>query len=318
LAATGIVRRLDDAPIFHQADKHRMNNPFTEATYPDEQERSLVELAQQGNQEALATLVKAHQAWIYNIALKMVYEPEDAADITQEVLLKVITRLSTFQGQSKFRTWLYRIVANHVINMKKSAAEKMATSFDLYARSLDEIQDADLHDQHSVPVDLNLLVEEAKISCMSGMVLCLDREQRLIFILGELFGVSDTIGSELLAISRANFRQKLSRARKDLYNFMNEQCGLINKSNRCRCARKTKAFIELGIVDPEHLKFTSAYFEQIHAEAPARSQHYDNALEPKYATLYREHPFLQPPDFVESLREMVNAGDFRALFNLDK
>lgn len=293
-----------------------MNNPFTEATYPDEQAQWLVELAQQGNQEALTTLVKAHQAWVYNIVLKMVYDPEDAADITQEVLIKVITRLSTFQGQSKFRTWLYRIVANHVINMKKSAAEKMATSFDLYARSLDEIEDADLPDQHSIPVDLNLLVEEAKISCMSGMLLCLDREQRLIFILGELFGVSDTVGSELLDISRANFRQKLSRARKDLYSFMNDQCGLVNKSNPCRCARKTKGFIELGIVDPEHLKFNSAYYDQIHTQAPQKSQHYDNALEPKYAALYREHPFLRPPDFVDSLKRMVNAGDFKALFDL--
>jgi RNA polymerase sigma factor (sigma-70 family) len=293
-----------------------MNNPFTEATYPDEQERALVELAQQGNQEALATLVKAHQAWVYNIVLKMVYDPEDAADITQEVLIKVITRLSTFQGQSKFRTWLYRIVANHVINMKKSAAEKMVTSFDLYARSLDEIQEADLPDQRSAPVDLNLLVEEAKISCMSGMLLCLDREQRLIFILGELFGVSDATGSELLQISRANFRQKLSRARKDLYNFMNEQCGLVNQSNPCRCARKTKGFIELGIVDPEHLKFKSAYYDQIHTQALARSQQYDGALEPKYAALYREHPFQRPPDLVDSLNRMVNAGDFKALFDL--
>jgi RNA polymerase sigma factor (sigma-70 family) len=248
--------------------------------------------------------------------LKMVYDPEDAADITQEVLIKVITRLSTFRGQSKFRTWLYRIVANHVINMKKSAAEKMVTSFDLYARSLDEIQDADLPDQRSAPVELNLLVEEAKISCMSGMLLCLDREQRLIFILGELFGVSDATGSELLQISRANFRQKLSRARKDLYNFMNEQCGLVNQSNPCRCARKTKGFIELGIVDPEHLKFNSAYFDQIHTQAPEKSQQYDDALEPKYAALYREHPFQRPPDFVGSVQQMVNASDFKALFNL--
>jgi RNA polymerase sigma factor (sigma-70 family) len=293
-----------------------MNNPFTEATYPDEQEQSLVELAQQGNQEALTTLVKAHQAWIYNIVLKMVYDHEEAADITQEVLIKVITRLSTFRGQSKFRTWLYRIVANHVINMKKSAAEKMVTSFDLYARSLDEIQDADLPDQRSAPVELNLLVEEAKISCMSGMLLCLDREQRLIFILGELFGVSDATGSELLQISRANFRQKLSRARKDLYNFMNEQCGLVNQSNPCRCARKTKGFIELGIVDPEHLKFNSAYFDQIHTQAPEKSQQYDDALEPKYAALYREHPFQRPPDLVDSVQQMVNASDFKALFNL--
>lgn len=295
-----------------------MNNPFTEAKYPDDEEQSLVALAQQGDKEALAQLIKAHQAWIYNIALKMVYDHDEAADITQEVLLKVITRLSTFKGQSKFRTWLYRIVANHVLNMKKGGAEKMVTSFEAYGRSLDEIQNADLPDQKSMPVEMNLLVEEAKISCMTGMLLCLDCEQRLIFILGELFGVSDAVGSELLEISRANFRQKLSRARKDLYSFMNEKCGLVNKSNPCRCARKTKGFLELGIVDPQSLKFTREYYNKIHSQSAEKSHFYDDALEPKYAALYREHPFQSPPDLMDSLRQMLDASDFKALFNLSE
>ena len=52
------------------------------------------------------------------------------------------------------------------------------------------------------------------------MLLCLDREQRLIYVLGEIFGVTDVIGAELLEISRQNFRQKLSRARRDLHSFM--------------------------------------------------------------------------------------------------
>ena len=182
-------------------------------------ENSLVEFAQQGDKEALAKLIKAHQAWIYNITLKMVYDHEEVADVTQEVLIKMITKLSTFRGESKFRTWLYRIVNNHVINMKKSSIEKMITSFEKYGNALDDIKNEDLPDQESVPVDLNLLVEEAKIGCMSGMLLCLDREQRLIFVLAEIFNVSDAVGSELLEISKANFRQRLSRARKDLYNL---------------------------------------------------------------------------------------------------
>lgn len=294
-----------------------MRNPFTEEKYPDEMEQSLVEFAQQGDKEALAKLIKAHQAWIYNIALKMVYDHEESADITQEVLLKMITKLSTFKAESKFRTWLYRIVANHVINMKKTNAEKMATSFAEYGQSLDDIQDSDLPDQQSMQVDANLLVEEAKISCMTGMLLCLDREQRLVFILGEIFKVSDTVGSELMEISRDNFRQKLSRARKDLYNFMNEKCGLVNKSNPCRCARKTSGFIELGIVDPKALKFTKEHHNKIHMQSPAKSQQFDDSFEPKYAALYREHRFQTPPDFTDSLSRMLNDSDFKALFNLN-
>ena len=68
-------------------------------------------------------LVLRHQAWIYNIAIRMVFQPQDAEEVTQEVLVKVITKLSTFKGESKFRTWLYRIAANHVLNMKRRSAE---------------------------------------------------------------------------------------------------------------------------------------------------------------------------------------------------
>ncbi len=294
-----------------------MDNPFTEEQYPDAQEQSLVEFAQQGDKEALGKLIKAHQAWIYNIARRMVYDHEEAADITQEVLLKVITKLSTFRGESKFRTWLYRIVANHIVNIRHSHAEKMVISFEEYGAALDGIQDADLPDQQSGDIDTNLLVEEAKISCMSGMLLCLNREQRLIFILGEIFKVSDAVGSELLEISRANFRQKLSRSRKDLYNFMNGKCGLVNQNNPCRCARKTKGFIELGVVNPQNPIFTTEWSHTISSQAPGKSTQFDKEFEPKYADLYREHPFQTPPDFIDSLNQMLQDNDFKELFNLN-
>lgn len=60
-------------------------------------------------------------------------------------------------------------------------------------------------------------------ACSTGLLLCLDREQRLVYILGEIFGVSARVGAELLEISPENFRQKLSRARRDLYQFMHHQ-----------------------------------------------------------------------------------------------
>ena len=96
----------------------------------------------------------------------------------------------------------------------------------------------------SVPVEVPLLVEEAKNGCTMGMLLCLDRKQRLIFTLGEILGASDTVGGEVLEMTADNFRQCLARARRDLHSFMNNQCGLVNKSNPCRCPKKTRGFIE--------------------------------------------------------------------------
>ena len=60
----------------------------------------LVERAKNGDRAALEKLVLRHQAWIYNIAVRMVFQPQDAEEVTQEVLIKVITKLSTFKGKA--------------------------------------------------------------------------------------------------------------------------------------------------------------------------------------------------------------------------
>src|SRR4051794_5693829 len=194
-----------------------MFNPFSERAESGSTDAELVELAQGGDRTALEKLVLRHQAWIYNIAVRMVFQPNDAEEITQEVLVKVITRLGTFKGESKFRTWLYRIAANHVLNMKRRRAETQVTTFDAYGAAIDGTPDLDLPDPKSVPVELPLLVEEAKTGCTMGMLLCLDRKQRLIFTLGEILGVC----GEVLEMTPDNFRQCLARARRDLHSFMN-------------------------------------------------------------------------------------------------
>jgi DNA-directed RNA polymerase specialized sigma24 family protein len=86
-----------------------MFNPFAERTDADTSDVALDDQAKSGDRVALEKLVLRHQAWIYNIAVRMVFQPHDAEEVTQEVLVKVITKLSTFKGESTFRTWLYRI-----------------------------------------------------------------------------------------------------------------------------------------------------------------------------------------------------------------
>jgi RNA polymerase sigma factor (sigma-70 family) len=183
-------------------------NPLTDEAEHDV-DQGLVERAQSGSREALEQLITRHQRWIFNIVLRMLYLPQDAEDVTQEILIKLITKLSTYRGESRFRTWLYRIVVNHVLNMNRTRGEAMEWTFEKYGSGLSAAPDEELPDQRSVPVDLKLIVDEAMIGCTSGMLLCLSREQRLVYILGEIFGVTDVVGAELLAIGRDSFRQKL-------------------------------------------------------------------------------------------------------------
>ena len=294
-----------------------MFNPFTEVAGGDPTDADLVAQANRGDREALEKLVLRHQAWIFNIAVRMVFQPQDAEEVTQEVLVKVITRLGTFQGECKFRTWLYRIAANHVLNMQRRGVEMQSLTFARYGAAIDGTPDLDLPDPNSVPVEVPLLVEEAKIGCTTGMLLCLDRKQRLIFTLGEILGVSDTVGGEVLEMTADNFRQSLARARRDLYSFMNNQCGLVNKNNPCRCPKKTKGFIEQGHVDPKNLWFVPRHVERVKDVAAETVREIEDVVEGQYAAIYRDHPFLQPSDQVHWLRRLLENQEVRAALRLN-
>lgn len=275
----------------------------------------LIDQALQGSKPALERLIKKHQNWIYNIALTFVGDSDEAADITQEVLIKVFTKLSTFKGKSDFRTWLYRIVKNHFLNMKRGKHEATPVSFEQFGQGLDQLPDESLS-QYSFEVENKILVKEAKISCMKGMLLCLTREQRLIYIIGELFEFTDGIGSEIMEISKENFRIKLHRTKKQLYNFMNHKCGLMNKNNPCRCARKTAGFIKMGYVDPIQLHFQKDRLDDIYNVIDKKVEQYSEDVIIDYQQLFQEHPFLQSPDQLASVKQLLSTQSIKDTFNL--
>ena len=79
----------------------------------------LVEAAKEGDRKALEDLISKIQNKIYGLALRMLYNPSDAEDAAQEILLKIITRLSTFRGESAFTTWMYRVAINHLLTLRR-------------------------------------------------------------------------------------------------------------------------------------------------------------------------------------------------------
>jgi RNA polymerase sigma factor (sigma-70 family) len=123
-------------------------NPFAQGISNDSTilDEELVAKAQAGDRDALERLVRRHQGWVFNIALRMMWRRDLAEDATQEILIKVVTKLSTFRAQSQFRTWLYRIAINHVLNLRKSEIEQKLSTFTdskpAKVFSFDEIQAA--------------------------------------------------------------------------------------------------------------------------------------------------------------------------------
>jgi hypothetical protein len=148
------------------------------------------------------------------------------------------------------------------------------------------------------------------------MLLCLSRDQRLIFILGEVFGIDHRLASDILEIGPDNFRQKLARARRDLYQFMNSKCGLVNKSNPCRCPKKTKALMQMGIVDPDHLRFNTHYVQRIEEVVPERAEKMLNTFE-GYQKLFGEHPFQMSAVSQRIVQDILNNDTIREIFHLE-
>jgi RNA polymerase sigma factor (sigma-70 family) len=214
----------------------------------------LARLAQDGNRDALERLVEQIQDKVYGLALRMLWHPEDARDATQDILIRVITHLSSFRGESKFTTWVYRVAANHLRDNRKSRLEEQQYTFQRFGDDLDEgLSDGPF--QGAPPIDEALLLEEIKVGCTLGMLLCLDRAHRLAYILGEILEIEGPEAAEILDITRAAFRKRLSRAKADIVGFMKKKCGLINPDASCRCRRRVNYALRLGRINPKQLLF---------------------------------------------------------------
>lgn len=273
----------------------------------------LIKATLSGDRAALNQLIEKHYSFTFNICLKMLYSHQDAEDVNQEIWIKTITHLKNFQYKSTFATWLYRISVNHILDLKKKSIENEITrGFDGYAENLASIQSQELNSEEKVI--LKDAVEEAKISCMSGMLMCLDREQRLIYVMGDIFKIDHKLGSEIFNISFDSYRQKLSRARKDLFNFMDNNCSLINKKNPCTCSKKTKGFIKRGYVNPEKLEFYREFLETISHNLVERSDTLDRISEEYHTRLFQNHPFEKKQTTI--LEDVFSENRLKELLNL--
>ena len=255
---------------------------FNDPNAAEISDETLIAESLAGNKNSLETLVKRHQHYIYNISLKLFFDPEDALDATQEVLIKVITSLKTFQGKSRFRTWLYRIAFNHFLNSPVRRAEKMFDrSFDFEtARTIQaepEISDAE--------------IEEVRVLCLTGMLMCLNREQRLIYIVGDVFEADHHLGAELFETTPANFRVKLHRARADLLNYVKGKCGLLDPRNSCRCNKKAGVLIRHGFVDKNNLRFNTDYQLKVHQIVSRKGGEIRDEVQTKMLGLFQDSPF---------------------------
>ena len=282
----------------------------------DQTLETLVERAKLGDQAALEAVLCRIQDRVYGLALRMLWHPADAEDASQEILIKVLTHLSTFRQESSFLTWVYRIASNHLLTRRKQRTEENMQTFAQFNTVLEEALGADVVQEEAESGADWLFIEEIKIGCTMAMLLCLDREDRIAYILGEIFEVSGEEGSLILSIPAATFRKRLSRARLRLRTFMQESCGLINPGAVCRCARQAAHKVVKLKEKGKPLKplvFAAPLLVQRKNPAVAAGVQELAALD-RVAAEFRSHPEYQAPNsFVAAMRNLLASGQFQLL-----
>lgn len=222
----------------------------------------LIDKAVAGDKKSLETVIAGVQELVFNLSLRMLGTFQDAEDASQDILLKIITHLSSFEKESSFSTWVFSVALNHLKNCKKHMFARLPLSFEYYG---DDIRNGKAEDVPDLTQDVekSVLAEELKMSCTNVMLQCLDAESRCIFILGTMFKVDSRIAGEILGIAPEAYRQRLSRIRKKMADFLSEYCGEYGKGN-CRCAKRVNYAIQNHRISPDRLEFANA--EQIPAE----------------------------------------------------
>lgn len=176
-------------------------------------ERLLVEQLKKGDEAAFKTIVETWQNMVYNTALGIVQNAEDAEDIAQEVFVQVYQSISSFKGESKFSTWLYRITVTKSLDHERRKKRKKRFAF---VRSL-------VGDQDEVvvnPPDFNhpgvVLDNKENATVLFRAIGELPESQRIAFTLNKVEGLSYQEVSEVMKTTVSSVESLMHRAKNNL------------------------------------------------------------------------------------------------------
>jgi RNA polymerase sigma factor (sigma-70 family) len=272
-------------------------------------EADLVARAVGGDKGALEEVIRLLQDPLYRLALRMVWRPADAEDAAQEILIRVVTRLASWRGEAKLLTWAYRIGVNYLLNLRRQ------TPMEAARLSLEEFREnlADgLADEDYRGPEATILTEEVRLSCTQAMLQCLERDERIAFLLRDVFELSSTDAAWILDTSPAAYRKRLERARHRIGAFMESTCGLVNPGAFCRCARRVPKAIAIGRVDPRRPVLAAHPVSPSGrdvAQAAAQLHRLHDA-----AAVLRAHPdYAAPQSKVDAIAALLRSGQFPLL-----
>lgn len=175
-------------------------------------ENEIIRSVLRGNVNDFEKLVTAYEKNVYNIALRMVGDPDDAADMTQETFIKAYRALSGFRGDSKFSSWLYRIASNVCLDFLRSRSRHPQVS--LSTVDEDDRATFKLPDMRQNPEEQ--LMKKLGMEAVRRGLEQLPEQQRQILVLRELGGLSYAELAQTLGLEEGTVKSRIFRARKRL------------------------------------------------------------------------------------------------------
>ena len=173
------------------------------------EEKDLVRLSKEGNEEAFASLVKKYKTRVFDLAWSLTRDRETADDLAQEVFIKAYFALPKFQFKSEFGTWLYRITVNHVKDYlrKKSKMSKML---------FEKMKEIPLVQENEITKKEKEQISEQRRKFVHQCLQTIPEKYQVILSLRDIQGFSYEEITKILKISPGTVDSRLHRARKVL------------------------------------------------------------------------------------------------------
>jgi RNA polymerase sigma-70 factor, ECF subfamily len=185
-------------------------------------DEELAARAASGEDAAFDALVSRYQERVYRLAWRLTGEPEDALDVTQEVFLKLLRRLGSFRGESRFGTWLYRVATNEALMHRRAKKRRPAESLERFLPGFDS---NGLHrstpEALRVPAQAGERLDRERLAGFAmGAIERLPEAYRVAFVLRDLEELSTEEVARTLGLKSATVRQRVHRARLMLRGYL--------------------------------------------------------------------------------------------------
>ncbi|SHJ21431.1 RNA polymerase, sigma-24 subunit, RpoE [Geosporobacter subterraneus DSM 17957] len=187
-------------------------------------ERQLIEKSQQGDIESFELLIKEYQKLAFNIAYRMLGNTEDAADATQDAMIKVYKSINSFKGNSSFSTWLYRIVTNTCLDELRKRKKDKTLSYDRGIETEEGTLEREIPDTRNIPEEA--VERKEQLQDLVEAINRLPEQHKTVIVLRDIKGFSYEQIAEILDCSQGTIKSRISRARMALKENMQKNTEL--------------------------------------------------------------------------------------------